>query len=419
MNGREQQTSDFAGARHVTSSTGVLRVEAPWRILETTESQIVDLTRELLGIEQMEPTDNFFDLGGDSLLAVTLLSRVEALLGVWVPLASFLGAPTPEGLALSLRQEAQQPSGSSLVRICGRGDQRPFFCAHPGGGEVYRMSNLKRTLGDRPVYGLFSVGFNGETEPLVSIEAMAARYLTEIIRVQPSGPYLLGGYSVGGVVAYELAHQLLRRGEQVGYVALFEPMLRILRPPPGDGAQDQQPSLSVDEILTLDGLSSRGSELPSIRALRQSLGRRRARSLEELEALLTMMKPLLAGALDELKAAGHIIPDMDILDFYRLREIWAKYVWAALSYRVVPLPGTLTVFVGQGSVAESILEQPVGPGAAKPRMRRFTESHGMLFTDPEVARQLAVDLEAAEQPSPAAQPPARPRHPFPDQGKGA
>lgn len=378
----------------VATSTG-LADEVPWRISEATELQLVDLMCEVLGIDDMEQTDNFFDLGGHSLLATMLISRVEACFGIRVPLASFLGAPTAEGLALVIRDAGTKASPSCLVRISGSAEQGPFFCVHPGGAEVYRLSGLRRALGERPVYGVLSIGFNGAERPAISIEEMAAHYIAEIAAVQPKGPYRLGGYSVGGLVAFEMARQLSQQGSRVGFLALFDSM-----PPPVADADSEiegqgSPSLSVDQILRFDGLDSVGSDLPSIRSLRAELGGRRAYDLIGLSALLDAMKPLLAGVLDELKARGHVIPDMDVQEFYRLREIWANYLWAAASYRAKPYPGPATLYVSDDG-AKRASSSPWRQLVTELHIRAAGERHGLLFMSQELGRLLNADLDDAE-----------------------
>ena len=126
-------------------------------------------------------------------------------------------------MAKILRHERWIASESSLVTIQPKGDKPPFFCIHGLGGHALGFAALSRHLGeDQPFYGLGSVGRDGEQPPLTQIEAMAARYISEIRTVQPEGPYLLGGYSMGGVVAFEMAQQLQAEGREVALLAMFD-----------------------------------------------------------------------------------------------------------------------------------------------------------------------------------------------------
>ncbi|HYX25875.1 MAG TPA: amino acid adenylation domain-containing protein, partial [Thermoanaerobaculia bacterium] len=167
--------------------------------------------------------DDFLDLGGHSLLALRLVARLRRRFGRDLPLASFLSAGTIAGVADLLRQEGSAPAVSScLVAIQQDGTQTPFFCVHPGGGNVFCYTALAYHLGpDRPFYGLQARGREAGEEPLTAVAEMAALYLDAVRRAQPHGPYLLGGWSFGGLVAYEMAQRLTAAGEKVGVLALL------------------------------------------------------------------------------------------------------------------------------------------------------------------------------------------------------
>jgi thioesterase domain-containing protein len=110
-----------------------------------------------------------------------------------------------------------------LIPIQPKGDYKPLFLVHGAGGNVLLYQALAKRLAPRyPLYGLQSQGLDGESEPLKSIEEMAERYVREIRGVQPRGPYFLGGYCLGGTVAYEMAQQLHREGEEVALVAMLD-----------------------------------------------------------------------------------------------------------------------------------------------------------------------------------------------------
>jgi thioesterase domain-containing protein/acyl carrier protein len=163
----------------------------------------------VLGKDRVGIRDNFFDLGGHSLLAARLMHRVEQTLGQRLPLAALLQAPTVEQFAGLLRQEGWSASWSSLVPIQAEGSKTPFFCVHGVGGNVLGFRDLARHLGaDQPFYALQPQGLDGKRPCLTRVPEMAERYLREIKRIQPEGPYRIGGYSFGGLVAYEMAQQL-------------------------------------------------------------------------------------------------------------------------------------------------------------------------------------------------------------------
>jgi amino acid adenylation domain-containing protein len=198
------------------------------------EARLVAIWEDLLGVRPVGTADNFFDLGGHSLLAIRLLGRVEEEFGASLPLSALFQWPTVEDLAGQLRERAGAGTGarrwSPLVPIQPWGTRPPFFCVHPAGGIVYCFQELARHLGpDRPFYGLQAAGLDDGTEPFDRIETMAARYAEALREVQPDGPYHLGGWSLGGLVAFAMARQLRDEGHEVATLALLD----VQAPAPG------------------------------------------------------------------------------------------------------------------------------------------------------------------------------------------
>ncbi|QSQ26379.1 non-ribosomal peptide synthase/polyketide synthase [Pyxidicoccus parkwayensis] len=188
-----------------------------------TEEVLAGLFSEVLGLERAGVHDNFFELGGHSLLATQLMFRVRQAFGVKLPLAVLFQSPTVAQLAQHLEQTRTPAPWSPLVPFNATGAERPFFCVHPVGGNVLAYAHLARLLGpQQPFYGLQSWGLDGKHPPLRSVEEMAASYIQAMRSVQPSGPYLLGGWSMGGVIAYEMARQLEQCGEEVALLALID-----------------------------------------------------------------------------------------------------------------------------------------------------------------------------------------------------
>jgi aspartate racemase len=212
--------------RQALAALDIVRSENDMEILtprDTLEFQLKQLWENVLGVRPIGVADNFFDLGGHSLLAVRLFGQMEKLIGRPLPLATLFQAPTIEQIANFLREDGWVRLWSSLVPIQAGGSMPPIFFAHGVGGNVLNFHALARHLGpDQPVYGLQSWGLDGKNPPLTRVEDMAAHYLKEIRVVQPEGPYLIGGMSFGGVVAYEMAQQLLAQGQQVGLLALLD-----------------------------------------------------------------------------------------------------------------------------------------------------------------------------------------------------
>jgi amino acid adenylation domain-containing protein len=187
------------------------------------EAQLVAMWEEILARKPISVRDNFFDLGGHSLLAVRLMRRIEQSFKRKLPLTTLFEAPTIEQFAALLQQEQWTPSQASLVAIQPEGDRAPFFCIHGLGGTVLRFNALARHLGtERPFYGVQAQGLEGDRAFHTTVEEMAAFYIKEIRVRQPEGPYYIGGYSLGGLIAFEMSRQLQAEGQEVGLLALLD-----------------------------------------------------------------------------------------------------------------------------------------------------------------------------------------------------
>ncbi len=200
---------------------------SPVRELEATfvgarnelEVQIVKIWEKVLGIEPIGVRDNFFELGGHSLLAMRLLAEIEQVFAKNLTLSIFVETQTVEQLASLL---GESKVASSLVMIKAGGEQPPLFCVHAVWGNVLFYRQLAQHLsGERPFYALEARGVDGQV-PRISVVEMASEYIREIQTVQPQGPYFIGGYSFGGLVAFEMAGQLQNLGQEVALVALLD-----------------------------------------------------------------------------------------------------------------------------------------------------------------------------------------------------
>jgi thioesterase domain-containing protein/malonyl CoA-acyl carrier protein transacylase len=207
--------------------------------LTPTEQTVARAFRDLLGVDEVRPHDDFFDLGGSSLMAVQLGARLRQLLEVDLPAGFLLETSTVRDLAALV--EARRSGGavdtpaSCLVRLqAGAPGWRPLFMVHQVGGHVFTFRALARALGpDQPFYGLRSRGLEAEEEPFSRIEEMAEHYLGLVREAQPRGPYRIGGASMGGMVAYEMARQLRAAGEEVEMLTLMDtPCLDQMAPRP-------------------------------------------------------------------------------------------------------------------------------------------------------------------------------------------
>ena len=185
--------------------------------------QLIHLWERLIGVHPIHPDDNFFDLGGNSLTALRLFAEIKKTFQKDLPMATLLQAPTIAALAAVLRQKDDSMPSRSLVAIQTKGSKPPFFCVHGGGGHVLFYYDMARRLGDdQPFYGLQAQGMDGKSPRHTRLEDMAAHYIKEMQTAQPDGPYYLGGVSLGGVIAYEMAQQLQAQGERVALLAMFE-----------------------------------------------------------------------------------------------------------------------------------------------------------------------------------------------------
>jgi thioesterase domain-containing protein len=191
------------------------------------ERKLVRLWEEVLGVNPISVTANFFDLGGRSIIAARLFTKILRTFGKELPLSTLFRSPTVEQLAKELEPSHTVEEYRTLIPIQGKGSRPPFFCVHGGAGSSLFMHQLSRELGDdQPFYGIEPEGLDGKRFLRLSVEEMAASYIAEIRKVQPTGPFHIGGYCFGGLVAFEMAQQLLEKGEQPALVALFSAELR-------------------------------------------------------------------------------------------------------------------------------------------------------------------------------------------------
>jgi thioesterase domain-containing protein/acyl carrier protein len=196
------------------------------------ELQLAQIWSEVLEVERIGIQDNFFDLGGHSLLAVRLMAKIQQQFGKNLPLATLFQGATIEQFAAILRKDSDYSVWSSLVAIQPSGSKPPFFCVPGAGGNVVYFYDLARCLGpDQPFYGLQALGLDGG-EFYTRVEDMASHYIEAIQAVQPQGPYLLGGHSFGGKVAFEMAIQLQKQGQEVALLAIMDTNAPIISSKP-------------------------------------------------------------------------------------------------------------------------------------------------------------------------------------------
>ena len=207
-------------------------VASPAKSLARTDGGVEDVLaewwQELLGVEKVGLDDDFFDLGGHSLIAVRLFSKIKKTFQLDLGLSTLFEARTVGQLAVLIRQRGiasvrAEVDSPAIVPIREQGSRSPLFLVSGLGGSVVGFGTLAHCLGDdQPVFALEPQGLDGRKPFLTQIEDMAAYYLGEIRKVQPHGPYCLAGYSFGGLVMFELARQLHASGETVALLGLLD-----------------------------------------------------------------------------------------------------------------------------------------------------------------------------------------------------
>lgn len=182
------------------------------------EQELANIWQDILEVERVGVHDNFFDLGGHSLSGIRMLARVEEQLGLRMPLKSLFRASTLAAMAAELVADHPDHRWTNLSAIRPEGSATPLFCVNGDEANLF----LPRYLEDRPFYGFFHQGEDGSPLQHTSVEAIAEHFLTELRQARPIGPYLLMGYSFGGLVAYEMACRLQAMGEEVPFLGLLD-----------------------------------------------------------------------------------------------------------------------------------------------------------------------------------------------------
>ncbi len=310
------------------------------------ELEIAQIWQEVLAIDHIGIYDNFFQLGGHSLRVLQVIYRLQNFFAVDLPLQSLFNTPTIASLAAAIARQHPQQANSSLVPIQPKGKRSPFFCVHPVGGNVLCYASLARHLGEeQPFYGLQSLGLNGEEEPLTSLEDMATHYIQAIQTMQPSGPYYIGGWSLGGAIAFEMAQQLSASGEEIGLLALLDsytPQVIARVNDQRKGLLSQMLNVALDDATLASYYFAQ--DLGSL------LGKELQISVEQLQQL--DLDAQLTYILEQAKIEKVIPPELGLRQIRRLFQVFQANIQARLHYRPQPYAGRIVLFLASEQTVE-------------------------------------------------------------------
>ncbi|HEX6368052.1 MAG TPA: amino acid adenylation domain-containing protein [Longimicrobium sp.] len=346
------------------------------------EARIAEVWAEVLGVDRVGVHDDFFALGGNSLVALRLLARVREATGRAVAVAALLQGPTVEQMARAVadhRPAVRLP----VVALQPEGTARPLFLVHAGGGHVACYAPLAALLApDQPLYAFQAQGLDDGLPPLRGVEAMAAYYVEGLRRAQPRGPYRLGGWSYGGIAAFEMARRLHAAGEQVELLALLDTGRPESR---GDTRFPLDHAAVLRRILTdLFGWGATGAV--TIQALR---------ALEPEAQLRFAAQKLGAG----------LLPDARVPEVAALTRVRMANHNAMVDYAPQPFAGRITYFQTRGSAYLSNAQDALrfwgrlaGGGFG---VHQVAGNHGTLLEKPHVdsvaaaLRRVLAELDAA------------------------
>ncbi|SDT20184.1 amino acid adenylation domain-containing protein [Maribacter dokdonensis] len=206
-----------------TVLNGEANINEPTRTLTKAEELVCEVWKECLFLNQVHLDDDFFELGGHSLIAAKVMTSLEQKSGQRLPLSSLFEYSTVRGLASLLKIEENTVTWDSMVPIQPKGSKTPLFIVHGAGLNILSFKTLKDHMDpEQPIYGFQAKGLDGKEAMLTSVEEIASHYNDALLATQPKGPYKLAGYSSGGIIAYEMAKQLMDRGEQISTLALLD-----------------------------------------------------------------------------------------------------------------------------------------------------------------------------------------------------
>jgi acyl transferase domain-containing protein/NADPH:quinone reductase-like Zn-dependent oxidoreductase/thioesterase domain-containing protein/NADP-dependent 3-hydroxy acid dehydrogenase YdfG/acyl carrier protein len=312
------------------------------------EGRLANMYSEILGVANVGPRDDFFELGGHSLLAVRLLARIEREFKKAIPLPALFQSATIEHLATYLHVDGNpSPDASSaIVPLNDQGEGPAFYCVHSVGGEVMSFRHLANDLGpDQRFYGIQAPPELRGPEFASSIEAMASYYVDELVRFQPEGPYLLGGWSAGSAIALEMAHQMRAADRPVDLLVAIDGV------PPGTGAGTSRwnPAYYWKLFCNVPGWAAEDLLVDfSFGRFARRVGRK----------LVSLAKRAAANARGDKNRHEHTVAGfMDTSDFSDRQFQFMGALFSALhAYKAKPYPGRVLLFKARTEPLYHLLE---------------------------------------------------------------
>jgi amino acid adenylation domain-containing protein len=290
------------------------------------ERMVAAIWAEVLGVERVGVHDDFFALDGNSLVALRLLARVREATGETVSVASLLQGPTVEQMARAVadrRPAVRLP----VVALQPEGTARPLFLVHAGGGHVACYAPLAALLApDQPLYAFQARGLDDGLPPLQGVEAMAAYYVEGLKRAQPRGPYRLGGWSYGGIAAFEMARQLDAASDEVELLALLD----TGRPESRDDARFPLDHASVLRRILTDLYGWGATAAVTVEALRG-------------------LEPEAQLQLAARKLGAHLLPESRLPEVAELTRVRMANHNAMVDWVAKPFAGRIAYFQTRGS----------------------------------------------------------------------
>ncbi|GCE27608.1 hypothetical protein KDA_30920 [Dictyobacter alpinus] len=346
------------------------------------EFRLIQLWESVLHVHPIGISDNFFALGGHSLSALQLASQIRKEFQQSFPISLLAQIGTVQQLAQVLRQQGSLAGPQSPVIALRKGAGTPFFCIHPGSGNILCYYRLVQHLDhDQPFYAIHDLDIHKPEFPEIPIEEMASRYIAAIREIQPHGPYALGGFSFGGIIAFEMAQQLRKSGQHVELLALLDSASPLSTQ--GFENEDNAGFLSV---ITMEAI--RTSTQKTVEEVYADL---RSRTLDEQ----------LRYVVDQMVRAGLDPPENGPLGVRHELRIYQTRTRMIQRYRAGVYPGCITVFQAQdhdGLAPERHLDEDWQRFSAQPITTHPVPGyHDTILDEPHVqimARHLQASLQA-------------------------